>query len=85
MGVIVLLGAGVIVTGRRIRGMGRATLEHQVFPPPGLRMLGDVRRVTGARAAMIGRGYIVIGYVLMGCAIGLVGLGTYALILLWPR
>ena len=85
IGVLVLFGGSVIAVGRRIRRLGRATMEHQEIPPPGLRLLRDVRRVTGARAALIGRGYILIGTVLIACAIGLIGLGTYALVLLWPR
>ena len=85
MGVIVLLGAAVVTSGRRIAELGRLTVQRQEFPPPGLKLLRDVRRVTGAGATLIGRGYVVIGRLLMVLAIALLGLGTYALVLLWPR
>lgn len=83
--VIVTLAVAVIALGRRIAGLGRRTAELGQFPPPGLKLLRDVRSITGARAVLVGRGYVVIGWTLVGLALALLGLGSYALVLVWPR
>ena len=83
--VIVALALAVIMSGRRITGLGRRTVALQEFPPPGVSLLHDVRRMTGARAVYLGRGYVVIGWTLVVLALALLGLGSYALAVLWPR
>jgi len=55
----------------------RAVVE---FPPPGVKLLHDVRRMTGPRAVYLGRGYVILGWTLT-----LLGLGCYALAVLWLR
>ena len=83
--VIVALAVAVITSGFRIAGLGRRTAALQAFPPPGIKLLRDVRRMTGPRAVFIGRGYVVIGWTLVALAVALLALGAYALVLLWPR
>ena len=83
--VIVALALAVIMSGRRITGLGRRTVALQEFPPPGVKLLHDVRRMTGARAVYLGRGYVIIGWTLVVLALVLLGLGSYALVVLWPR
>jgi hypothetical protein len=83
--VIVALALAVIMSGRRITGLGRRTMALQQFPPPGVNLLHDVRRMTGARAVYLGRGYVIIGWTLVVLALALLGLGSYALAVLWPR
>ena len=83
--VIVALALAVIMSGRRITGLGRRTVALQEFPPPGVSLLHDVRRMTGARAVYLGRGYVIIGWTLVVLALVLLGLGSYALAVLWPR
>jgi hypothetical protein len=85
LGVIVALALAVIGSGRRIAGLGRRTVALQEFPPPGVKLLHDVRRMTGARAIYLGRGYVIIGWTLVVLALVLLGLGSYALVVLWPR
>jgi len=85
LGVIVALALAVIGSGRRIAGLGRRTVVLQEFPPPGVKLLHDVRRMTGARAIYLGRGYVIIGWTLVVLALVLLGLGSYALVVLWPR
>ena len=85
LGVIVAVALATIVSGRRVTRLGRQTVELQAFPPPGLTLLHDVRRMTGARAVYLGRGYVIIGWTLVVLALGLLGLGSYALAVLWPR
>lgn len=85
LGVIVALALAVIGSGRRITGLGWRTVALQEFPPPGVKLLHDVRRMTGARAVYLGRGYVVIGWTLVVLALVLLGLGSYALVVLWPR
>jgi hypothetical protein len=82
--VIVALAVAVIMSGRRITGLGRRTVALQAFPPPGVNLLYDVRRMTGARAVYLGRGYVIIGWTLVVLALALLGLGSYALAVLWP-
>jgi len=48
-------------------------------------LLRDVRRMTGARAVYLGQGYVIIGWTLVVLALALLGLATYALVVLWPR
>jgi hypothetical protein len=76
LGVIVVLARAVIGSGRRITGLGRRTVALQAH---------DVRRMTGARAVYLGRGYVLIGWTLVFLALMLLGLGSYALVVLWPR
>jgi hypothetical protein len=83
--VIVALALAVIMSGRRITGLGRRTVALQEFPPPGVNLLHDVRRMTGTRAVYLGRGYVIIGWTLVVLALALLGLGSYALAVLWPR
>jgi len=83
--VIVALALATIVSGRRITALGRRTVALQEFPPPGVSLLHDVRRTTGARAVYLGRGYVIIGWTLVVLALALLGLGSYALAVLWPR
>jgi len=85
LGVIVALALAVIGSGRRIARLGRRTVALQEFPPPGVKLLHDVRRMTGARAIYLGRGYVIIGWTLVVLALVLLGLGSYALVVLWPR
>ncbi len=85
LGVIVALALAVIGSGRRITGLGWRTVALQAFPPPGVKLLHDVRRMTGARAVYLGRGYVIIGWTLVVLALVLLGLGSYALVVLWPR
>jgi len=83
--VIVVLALAVIMSGRRVASLGRRTVELQTFPPPGVTLLHDVRRMTGARAVSLGRGYVIVGWTLVVLALALLGLGSYALVVLWPR
>lgn len=85
LGVIVALAFAVIGSGRRITGLGWRTVTLQEFPPPGVKLPHDVRRMTGARAVYLGRGYVIIGWTLVFLALVLLGLGSYALGVLWPR
>jgi hypothetical protein len=82
--VIVGLAALVVFSGRRIARLGRTTVELQRFPPPGMKVLRDLRRMTGAGAVLVGRGYVVIGWALVVLALLLLFLGGYMLVLLWP-
>ncbi len=84
-GVVVGLSVLVVYSGRRIARLGRTAVELQRFPPPGMNVLRDGRRVTGAHAVLLGRGYVVIGWVLIVLALLLLVLGAYMLALLWPR
>jgi len=83
--VIVALALAVIMSGRRITGLGRRTVALQEFPPPGVNLLHDVRRMTGTRALSLGRGSVIIGWTLVVLALALLGLGSYARAVLWPR
>jgi len=85
LGVIIAVALATIMSGRRITGLGRRTVALQAFPPPGVTLLHDVRRMTGARAVYLGRGYVIIGWTLVVLALALLGLGSYALAVLWPR
>ena len=85
LGVIIAVALATIMSGRRITGLGRRTVALQQFPPPGVTLLHDVRRMTGARAVYLGRGYVIIGWTLVVLALALLGLGSYALTVLWPR
>lgn len=82
--VIVGLAVLVVYSGRRIAGLGRTAVELQQFPPPGMNVLRDGRRITGAHAVLLGRGYLVIGWVIVVLALVLLVLGTYMLAALWP-
>lgn len=83
--VIVALAVATITSGFRIAGLGRRTAQLQEFPPPGLKLLYDVHRLTGRPAVLLGRGYLVIGWTIVALAIVLLGLGSYILVVLWPR
>lgn len=83
--VIIAVALATIMSGRRVTGLGRRTVELQEFPPPGVKLLHAVRRMTGPRAVYLGRGYIIIGWTLVVLALTLLGLGSYALAVLWPR
>lgn len=83
--VIVAIAVAAVTSGFRIVGLGRRTAHLQEFPPPGVKLLYDVHRMTGARALMLGRGYLVIGWSIVVLAITLLGLGGYILVVLWPR
>jgi hypothetical protein len=85
LAVIVALALAAIWSGRRITGLGRRTVELQEFPPPGVKLLHDVHRMSGTRAVLLGRGYVVIGWTIVVLAVVLLGLGSYALMVLWPR
>jgi hypothetical protein len=85
LAVIVALALATILSGRRVTGLGKRTMELQQFPPPGVKLLHDVRRMTGARAVYLGRGYVIIGWTLVVLALALLTLGSYALAVLWPR
>jgi len=85
LAVIIVLALASIMSGRQVTGLGRRTVELQEFPPPGVKLLHDVRRLTGARAVYLGRGYVIIGWTLVVLARALLGLGSYALAVLWPR
>jgi hypothetical protein len=85
LGVIIAVALATIMSGRRITGLGRRTVALQAFPPPGVTLLHDVRRMTGARAVYLGRGYVIVGWTLVVLALALLGLGSYALAVLWPR
>jgi len=85
LAVIIVLALASIMSGRQVTGLGRRTVELQEFPPPGVKLLHDVRRLTGARAVYLGRGYVIIGWTLVVLALALLGLGSYALAVLWPR
>jgi len=85
LAVIIVLALASIMSGRQVTGLGRRTVELQEFPPPGVKLLHDVRRMTGARAVYLGRGYVIIGWTLVVLALALLGLGSYALAVLWPR
>lgn len=84
-GVIVGLSLLVVYSGRRIARGGGAAVGLQQFPPPGMNVLRDGRRVTGAHAVLLGRGYLVIGWLLVVLALVLVVLGAYIVAALWPR
>jgi hypothetical protein len=83
--VIIAVALATIMSGRRVAGLGRRTVELQEFPPPGVKLLHAVRRMTGLRAVYLGRGYVIIGWTLVVLALTLLGLGSYALAVLWPR
>ena len=83
-GVIVALALLVVYSGRRIARWGRAAVGLQQFPPPGMIVLRDGRRVTGAHAVLLGRSYVVIGWLLVVLALVLLVLGAYIVAALWP-
>ena len=83
--VIVAIAVAAVTSGFRIVGLGRRTARLQEFPPPGLKLLYDVHRMTGRRAVLLGRGYLIIGWTIVVLAIALLGLGSYVLVSLWPR
>ena len=85
LAVVVAIALATMISGRRITGLGWRTVALQAFPPPGVKLLHDARRMTGARAVYLGRGYVIIGWTLVVLALALLGVGSYALAVLWPR
>lgn len=83
-GIIVLLAAAVIGSGRRISRFGKAAVDLGRFPPPGMPVLRDSVAVTGRTATILGQAYRGIGIALAVLGAALLALGGYAVVLLWP-
>ena len=81
---IVLLAAAVIGSGRRIARYGGEAVAVGRFPPPGMPVFRDGVVLSGRPAAMLGRFYRGIGITLALLGVALLGLGGYAVVLLWP-
>ena len=82
--IIVLLAAAVIGSGRRIARYGKEAVAVGRFPPPGMPVLRDGVALSGRPALMLGRFYRGIGITLAVLGVALLGLGGYAVVLLWP-
>jgi hypothetical protein len=83
-GIIVLLAAAVIGSGRRIARYGKEAVTVGRFPPPGMPVFRDGVALTGRPAVILGRFYQSIGITLAVLGVALLGLGGYAVVLLWP-
>lgn len=83
-GIIVLLAAAVIGSGRRISRYGKEAVAVGRFPPPGMPVFRDGVALTGRPAVMLGRFYRGIGITLAVLGVALLALGGYAVVLLWP-
>jgi hypothetical protein len=75
---VVAFGVHAIRLGKRVRMQGR-------FPPIEMRVVRDTRVLVGPSAQLVGKGQIVIGAVLITCAVMLVAVSGYAVMMLLGR
>lgn len=80
---LILLVAGLVIAfalyairfGKRVR-------DGALYPPVGTRVIRNTRVVRGPLAVLIGRVQVVLGYALIGCALALIGLSVYGLVVI---
>jgi hypothetical protein len=76
---VVAFGVYAIRVGARVRTEGR-------YPPSAMKVVRDTRILVGPAAQLLGKGQVVIGAVLIVCAVGLVTVTAYGvMMLLAPR
>ena len=74
-GLVIAFAAYAIRFGRRVRA-------GALYPPAGTRVIRDTRVLRGPVAVFVGRGQIVLGYALVVCALALIALSVYAIVVI---
>jgi hypothetical protein len=82
LGLVVLLAGPLAWFGAYAMRSGRTVVAAGRYPPPGVRVLRRTRVLTGDAAALVGRGQIVSGALLVGCAVALVAVAAWGVWLL---
>ena len=80
---LMLLIAGLVIAFATyaIRFGGRVR-AGALYPPPGTRVIRDTRVVRGPVAVLIGRVQVWLGYALVLCALALIALSIYGVIVI---
>ena len=83
---VAIVGLALLVTlsGLNMMRIGRRGVRGRRFPPEGLRVLRDTRVVEGRSAVVIGWIQTGLGATILACAVGLLVLGGYVVVALWP-
>jgi hypothetical protein len=82
LGLVTLTVLPVFAFGVYAIRIGRRVQEEERYPSSGMRLVRDTRLRVGPAARLIGKGQVVIGATLIACAILLVTVSAYAVILL---
>jgi hypothetical protein len=78
VGLVALLALPVSLVGLNVMRMGRRAMEYKQFPPPGTKVIRDSRILRGPHAVTLARAQRVLGFLLVLCALALLGLSSYA-------
>jgi hypothetical protein len=85
LGLVSLLTLPIIAFGAYAIRLGRRVRTHGRYPPPDMKVVRDTRILVGSAAQIVGKGQVVIGAVMIACAVSLAAWSVYAVTMLLRR